>query len=54
MFGRHGGFADRVRAQWTWVRPIPDLIRIQRNRIGAAKICDQCRLVEFPARVPST
>jgi alcohol/geraniol dehydrogenase (NADP+) len=21
--GRHGGFADRVRAQWTWVRPIP-------------------------------
>jgi len=24
IFGRHGGFADRVRAQWTWVRPIPD------------------------------
>jgi alcohol/geraniol dehydrogenase (NADP+) len=23
IFGRHGGFADRVRAQWTWVRPIP-------------------------------
>jgi uncharacterized zinc-type alcohol dehydrogenase-like protein len=22
--GRHGGFADRVRAQWTWVRPIPE------------------------------
>jgi alcohol/geraniol dehydrogenase (NADP+) len=21
--GRHGGFANRVRAQWTWVRPIP-------------------------------
>jgi alcohol/geraniol dehydrogenase (NADP+) len=24
VVGRHGGFADRVRAQWTWVRPIPD------------------------------
>jgi uncharacterized zinc-type alcohol dehydrogenase-like protein len=24
IVGRHGGFADRVRAQWTWVRPIPD------------------------------
>jgi uncharacterized zinc-type alcohol dehydrogenase-like protein len=24
IFGRHGGFADRVRAQWTWVRPIPE------------------------------
>jgi alcohol/geraniol dehydrogenase (NADP+) len=23
IVGRHGGFADRVRAQWTWVRPIP-------------------------------
>jgi uncharacterized zinc-type alcohol dehydrogenase-like protein len=22
--GRHGGFADRVRAQWTWVRPLPE------------------------------
>lgn len=21
---RHGGFADRVRAQWPWVRPLPD------------------------------
>jgi len=26
IFGRHGGFADRVRAQWTWVRPIPDAL----------------------------
>jgi uncharacterized zinc-type alcohol dehydrogenase-like protein len=24
ILGRHGAFADRVRAQWTWVRPIPD------------------------------
>jgi uncharacterized zinc-type alcohol dehydrogenase-like protein len=23
IIGRHGGFSDRVRAQWTWVRPIP-------------------------------
>jgi uncharacterized zinc-type alcohol dehydrogenase-like protein len=23
IIGRHGGFGDRVRAQWTWVRPIP-------------------------------
>ncbi len=23
IIGRPGGFADRVRAQWTWVRPIP-------------------------------
>ena len=26
ILGRHGGFADRVRAQWTWVRPIPDAL----------------------------
>ncbi|HWB61427.1 MAG TPA: NAD(P)-dependent alcohol dehydrogenase [Chthoniobacteraceae bacterium] len=24
IMGRHGGFADRVRAQWAWVRPIPE------------------------------
>jgi len=24
IVGRHGGFADRLRAQWTWVRPLPD------------------------------
>jgi uncharacterized zinc-type alcohol dehydrogenase-like protein len=24
ILGRHGGFADRVRAQWTWVRPMPE------------------------------
>jgi alcohol/geraniol dehydrogenase (NADP+) len=24
IVARHGGFADRVRAQWTWVRPLPE------------------------------
>ncbi|MEX1119199.1 MAG: NAD(P)-dependent alcohol dehydrogenase [Terrimicrobiaceae bacterium] len=24
IVGRHGGFADRVRAQWAWVRPLPE------------------------------
>jgi alcohol/geraniol dehydrogenase (NADP+) len=24
IIGRHGAFADRVRAQWTWVRPLPE------------------------------
>lgn len=26
IVGRHGGFADRLRAQWTWARPIPDAL----------------------------
>src|SRR5215471_7222242 len=26
IVGRHGGFADRVRAQWTWARPLPDAL----------------------------
>jgi alcohol/geraniol dehydrogenase (NADP+) len=26
VVGRHGGFADRLRAQWTWVRPIPEAL----------------------------
>jgi uncharacterized zinc-type alcohol dehydrogenase-like protein len=26
IVGRHGGFADHVRAQWTWVRPLPDAL----------------------------
>src|SRR6202789_2368745 len=26
IIGRHGGFADRVRAQWTWVRPLPEAL----------------------------
>jgi uncharacterized zinc-type alcohol dehydrogenase-like protein len=24
IIGRHGGFADRVRVQWPWVRPLPE------------------------------
>ena len=26
IWGRHGGFADRVRAQWPWVRPLPETL----------------------------
>lgn len=26
IVGRHGAFADRVRAQWAWVRPLPDAL----------------------------
>lgn len=26
IVGRHGAFADRVRAQWTWVRPMPEAL----------------------------
>jgi alcohol/geraniol dehydrogenase (NADP+) len=26
IVGRHGGFADHVRAQWTWVRPLPEAL----------------------------
>jgi len=26
IVGRHGGFADRIHAQWTWVRPIPEAL----------------------------
>jgi len=26
IVGRYGGFADRVRAQWPWVRPLPDAL----------------------------
>jgi alcohol/geraniol dehydrogenase (NADP+) len=28
IIGRHGGFADRVRAQWTWVRPLPEGVNL--------------------------
>jgi uncharacterized zinc-type alcohol dehydrogenase-like protein len=30
IVGRHGGFADRVRAQWTWVRPLPDALELEK------------------------
>jgi uncharacterized zinc-type alcohol dehydrogenase-like protein len=26
MVGRHGAFADRLRVQWTWARPLPDAL----------------------------
>jgi len=26
IVGRHGAFADRVRCQWTWARPIPEAL----------------------------
>jgi uncharacterized zinc-type alcohol dehydrogenase-like protein len=26
IVGRHGGFADRLRVQWPWVRPLPDAL----------------------------
>src|SRR6185369_16324477 len=26
IVGRHGAFADRVRAQWAWARPLPDTL----------------------------
>ena len=28
IVGRYGGFADRLRAQWTWVRPLPDALEL--------------------------
>ena len=31
IVGRHGGFADRVRAQWTWVRPLPDALDMSKT-----------------------
>ncbi|PWU20017.1 MAG: alcohol dehydrogenase [Verrucomicrobia bacterium] len=31
IVGRHGGFADRVRAQWTWVRPLPDALELDKT-----------------------
>ncbi len=29
IVGRHGGFADRVRAHWVWAVPIPDGVRAE-------------------------
>ena len=31
IVGRYGGFADRVRAQWTWVRPLPDALELEKT-----------------------
>jgi uncharacterized zinc-type alcohol dehydrogenase-like protein len=31
IVGRYGGFADRLRAQWTWVRPLPDALDLAKT-----------------------
>lgn len=31
IVGRHGGFADRVRVQWIWARPLPDGLDIAKT-----------------------
>lgn len=31
IVGRHGGFADRLRCQWTWVRPLPDAMDLAKT-----------------------
>src|SRR5215831_1379035 len=31
IVGRHGGFADRLRAQWPWVRPLPDALDLAKT-----------------------
>jgi len=31
IIGRHGGFADRLRAQWPWVRPIPEALPMEKT-----------------------
>jgi uncharacterized zinc-type alcohol dehydrogenase-like protein len=32
IVGRHGGFADRIRVQWTWARPLPE--RLDSSKTG--------------------
>jgi uncharacterized zinc-type alcohol dehydrogenase-like protein len=31
IVGRHGGFADRLRCQWTWARPLPDELALEKT-----------------------
>jgi len=31
IVGRHGGFADRLRCQWTWARPLPDTLDLAKT-----------------------
>jgi len=31
IVGRHGGFADRLRCQWPWVRPLPDALDLEKT-----------------------
>ncbi len=31
IVGRYGGFADRLRCQWTWARPLPDALDLAKT-----------------------
>ena len=31
IVGRYGGFADRLRCQWTWARPLPDALALEKT-----------------------
>ncbi len=31
IVGRHGGFADRLRVQWPWARPLPDALALEKT-----------------------
>ena len=31
IVGRHGGFADRLRVQWTWARPLPEGLDLEKT-----------------------
>lgn len=31
IVGRHGGFADRLRSQWTWARPLPEALSSEKT-----------------------
>jgi alcohol/geraniol dehydrogenase (NADP+) len=31
IVGRHGGFADRLRVQWMWARPLPDALDLAKT-----------------------
>jgi alcohol/geraniol dehydrogenase (NADP+) len=31
IVGRHGGFADRLRVQWVWARPLPDALDLEKT-----------------------
>jgi alcohol/geraniol dehydrogenase (NADP+) len=31
IVGRHGAFADRLRVQWTWARPLPEALDVEKT-----------------------
>jgi len=52
IVGRHGGFADRVRAQWAWVRPLPealDLAKVGPLLCGGITVFAPLMLHEVPS-----